>query len=217
VLHENDSLTQRLACAAGQSQAYHGQLFNLVQEYKESFDEMIEMFFNSNHTWVPIVHQDSFREYSNTTRTDISRGHTALILSMCLMTRPFMDGEIQDPLRIALYKALRRLFWDPESVAQPTLPLIQSGVLLSHYEYGQATSDAAYMTICTCLSMAQVISLCKALPGDEQMRLLLPRSWHPQHEGLRTWWAMLTHERFVKNRLPPLHSLAFTSDSPSLG
>jgi hypothetical protein len=194
-----DALIQGLGCAAGQSQAYHGQLFSLLQKHKQKFDEMIETFFSDYHTWVPIVHQDSFREYSNATRTDISRGHTSLVLSMCLMTRPYTNGKVQDPLRVALHKALRRLFWDPESMAQPTLPLIQSGVILSSYEYGQVTSDAAYMTICTCLGMGHVLGLNKPPPGHEQIQLPLPGTWTPQDEGPRTWWAMIIHERYVPN------------------
>ncbi|KAE9371718.1 hypothetical protein N431DRAFT_484197 [Stipitochalara longipes BDJ] len=197
VINDTDALIQGLASAASQSQAYHGQLFNLLHKHEQNFDEMVELFFSSYHKWVPIVHQDSFREYRNTTRTDISRGHTALVLSMCLLTRPFKDGDLQDSLRVALHKASRRLFWDPESMAQPTLPFIQSGVLLSSYEHGQGSSDAAYMTICTCLSMAQVLGLSKEPLSHEKMQPPLPGIWTTQLEGPRTWWAMLIHERMI--------------------
>jgi len=196
-LDGNETLIQGFSSIVARGQEYHGQVLNLILEHRQHFEDMTVTFFNSYHKWVPIVHQESFREYRNATRTDICRGLTVLTLSMCLITRPFMDGETPDPLRLSLHKALSRLFWDPESIAQPTLPLIQAGVILSSYEYGQGTSDAAYMTICTCLSMGQVCGLGKPPPGYDQIQFPLPGIWTPRDEGLRTWWASLIHERSV--------------------
>jgi hypothetical protein len=203
-LDGNEALIQGFASIAARGQEYHGQVLNLILEHRQHFEDMTDTFFNSYHKWVPIVHQESFREYRNATRTDICRGLTTLTLSMCLITRPFMDGETPNPLRLSLYKALSRLFWDPESIAQPTLPLIQSGVILSSYEYGQGTSDAAYMTICTCLSMGQVCGLGKPPPGHDQIQYPFPGIWTPRDEGLRTWWASLIHERSVSRSSCPL-------------
>lgn len=207
MISANDALILGFASIETQSQAYHGRVCNLIKEHTHDFEDMVEEFFESYHKWVPIVHQESFRKHSNVTRTDICWGLTALTLSMCLITRPFMDGEAPDSLRVSLHKALRRLFWDPDSMAQPTLQLIQAGVLLSSYEYGQGTTDAAYMTICACLSMAQVCGLSKPPGGLVQMPLPLPGVWTPLDEGRRTWWAILIHERFVHHSIASSHIL----------
>jgi Fungal specific transcription factor domain len=208
----NEALIDRLTSIANSGLDHYEEVSNLIQQHKQQFEEMIEVFFDSCHKWVPIVHRESLQEYRNATRTDICRGFTALTLSMCLVTRPFMNGETLDPLRTSLHKSVRRLFWDSESLAQPTLPLIQAGVILSSYEYGQGTSDASYMTICICLSMAQVCGLSKPPPGHDQMPLPFPSDWSPREEGQRTWWASLIHERSVNL----LHEIYFQVKSISL-
>lgn len=82
-------------------------------------------------------------------------------------------------------------------MAEPTLPLIQSSVLLSTFEFGQGLSDAAYMKICTCLSMAQVSALITSTMGNQPVPLPAQRLWSRQDEASRTWWAILIHERLA--------------------
>ncbi|PLB54044.1 hypothetical protein P170DRAFT_397049 [Aspergillus steynii IBT 23096] len=108
---------------------------------------------------------------------------------MGLVTRPFVDK-----LREPMYAATRRLFWDPETMASPTLPLIQAGLLLSVHEYGQGFLSASYMTISVCLSMAQVVGLC---PMQSPPPFPGSGSWNSSEEGLRTWWAIVIHERMI--------------------
>ena len=165
-----------------------------MELHDQQFQEMVNEFFKSYHNWIPIVHEESFREHYNKQLLHTSRGLTALILGMCLLTRPFMDEGGEDTLRISLCTVLRRLFWVPTLVERPTMPLIQSSVLLSFYEYGQGMINSAYITICTCSGLAQVCSL------NETQQSSLPGSgfWTPQIECERTWWAILIHERFVK-------------------
>jgi Fungal specific transcription factor domain/Fungal Zn(2)-Cys(6) binuclear cluster domain len=198
VVQNNGPLIQGLTSTTGESQSHPGRVSSLIEDHKQQFEEMVEIFFNTCHKWVPIVHQESFQERFNAPQRDTSRGFAALVLSMSLITRPFMIEGKADPLRVSVYTALKRLFWDPESIARPTLSLIQSGVILSNYEYGQGLCDAAYMTISVCLSMAQISILGKLPPSHQQPPLPLPGIWTQQQESLRTWWSILTHERFLK-------------------
>jgi hypothetical protein len=198
VAEDNGPLIQGLTSAASEVQSYHGRVFNLIKKHKRQFEEMIESYFNTCPKWIPIVDQGSFEERFNAPQPDTSRGFIALILSICLLTRPFMIGGKPDPLRISVYAASKRLFWDPESMAQPTLEFIQSGVILSTYEYAQGLCNAAYMTISMCLSMAQVSILGKLSPSCRRQSLPFLGSWTPQDEGLRTWWAILIHERYAE-------------------
>lgn len=197
VADDNGSLIQGLTSAAADGQPSHGRVSSLIDTHKRHFEEMVEAFFSSYHKWVPIVHQGSFRERCNIPQTDRSRGFSSLILSMSLSTRSFMDRGKPDSLRVALYSTLKGLLWNPESIERPTLALVQSGVMLSAYEYGQGQCDAAYMTICLSLSMAQVCGLSKPCPGHHQPPLPIPGFWTPEDEALRTWWAILIHERFA--------------------
>jgi hypothetical protein len=212
-------LTQWLATStsAAEDQLYHTQVSSLIVQHKPQFDEMVDTFYSSYHKWVPIVHRESLREYSNATRPDICRGHTALTLGMCLITRPLMDEGKAGSLRVSLYMALRRLLWDPESMAQPTLPLIQSSALLSIFEFGQGMTDAAYLTICTSLSMAQVFGLGNPTPGNLQVPLPAPGLCARQDEGSRIWWTTLIHERLFNALLKFLRfKLPFSCNWPSI-
>lgn len=196
VIDNTEALVQGLTGAATEDRSYCRRVSSLIETHKQQFDVMIETFCDFYHKWVPIVNRESLREY-NATRPDICRGFVALTLSMCLITRTSMEEGKEDRLRVALQVALKRLFWDPDSMAEPTLPLIQSGVLLSTFEFGQGLNDAAYMTICTCLSMAQVSALFTPTMGNQPVPLPAPGIWTRQDEASRTWWAILIHERLA--------------------
>lgn len=167
----------------------------LVRKHKWQFDDMVETFFTMYYKWIPIIHQQSFRERYNASLPDTSREFIALLLSICLLTQPFIEEGEPQSLRGALYTAVKCLFWDPESIAWRSLALIQSGVLLSYYEYAQGRLDAAYVTIRTCSSMLEVCQLSSG--GHHQLRLPAPGAWSQEDEGLRTRWGILIHERFV--------------------
>jgi hypothetical protein len=197
VIDDTEALVQGLTGVATENRSYCRRVSSLIETHKQPFDVMIETFYDSYHKWVPIVTRESLRDYNNATRPDICSGFVALTLSMCLITRNSMEEGKEDPLRVSLYMALKRLFWDPNSMAEPSLPLIQSGVLLSTFEFGQGLNDAAYMTICTCLSMAQVSALGTLSMGNQPIPLPAPGLWTRQDEASRTWWAMLIHERLA--------------------
>lgn len=207
LIDEEQGLIQALAAAANENGSHHGRLSNLIEKHKRRFEELVETFFQSYHKWIPIVSPDSFQDYCSSTRTDVCRGLSALILGMILITRPLIDGGKPDPLRLSVYKALRRLFWDSESMAHPSLPVIQSGVLMSLYEYGQGMGDAAYITIGTCQSMAQVCGLNKPPQGQHFLPLPAPRAWTREDEALRTWWAILIQERYATSAMQASYAL----------
>ncbi|OJJ44382.1 hypothetical protein ASPZODRAFT_135200 [Penicilliopsis zonata CBS 506.65] len=194
VIDRDQALANDLRLVFDGSQSGLPQLGDLVSKHREQFEAMADVFLSSCQKWVPIIHRHTFREHCKAPQTELPQGFLALILSMGLMTRPLMDGDRPDSLRESMYVAARRLFWDVESVAQPTLALIQCGLLLSAYEYGQGLLNASYVTICVCSSMAQISGLC---PTQHPPSLPLPGPWAPQDEGLRTWWGILIHERMI--------------------
>lgn len=197
MIDDTEALVQGLTGVATEDRSSCRRVSSLIETHKQQFDVMVEKFYDSYHKWVPIVNRESLREYNNATQPDICRGFIALTLSICLITRPSMKEGKEDPLRVSLHMALKRLFWDPDSMAKPTLPLIQSGVLLSTFEFGQGLNDAAYMTICTCLSMAQVSALLTPTMGNQPIPLPAPGLWTRQDEASRTWWAILINERLA--------------------
>ncbi|PMD16097.1 hypothetical protein NA56DRAFT_753439 [Hyaloscypha hepaticicola] len=113
VIDDTEALVQGLTGVATEDQSSCRRVSSLIEMHKQQFDVMVETFYDFYHKWVPIVNQESLREYNNATQPDICRGFIALTLS----------------------------------------------ILLSTFEFGQGLSDATYMTICTCLSMAQVSAL----------------------------------------------------------
>jgi hypothetical protein len=104
-----------------------------------------------------------------------------------------MKGSVPDELRLTMYATLKKLFWEMVPLAQPTLCLIQTGIILSVYEYGQGMVNPSYITISACVGMAQVLGLCAVQPPPYPQLGAL----NPQDEGLQTWWGIMIHERLV--------------------
>ncbi|OOF92585.1 hypothetical protein ASPCADRAFT_509512 [Aspergillus carbonarius ITEM 5010] len=155
---------------------------------------MAETFLSSCQRWVAIVHKTTFRERCSNLQVHGSRDFLLLLLAMGMITRPLMSGNEPDSLRESMYEALKRLFWDKDSVARPSVALIQAGLLLSVYEYGHGLLNASYVTISVCSSMAQVSGLCNVSQAPPLPRLGTLAS---QDEMLHTWWGIIIHERLV--------------------
>ncbi|PYI08382.1 hypothetical protein BO78DRAFT_416836 [Aspergillus sclerotiicarbonarius CBS 121057] len=177
------------------------QLTKIIDKHKQQLVNMAETFLSSCQRWVAIVHQATFRERCSNLWLHGSRDFLLLLLAMGMITRPLLSGNEPDSLRELMYEAVKRLFWDKDSVARPSVALIQAGLLLSVYEYGNGLLNASYVTISVCSSLAQVSGLCGALNAPPLPRLGTLAS---QDEMLHTWWGIIIHERMIslKSHLP---------------
>lgn len=163
----------------------------LFIKHKVVLVELANVFLSSCQRWVHIVHADMFRERCKTTQ--VSQDYFVLLVSMGMISRPFKNGSTPDSLRLTLYATVKKLFWEMIPLSQPTLFLVQAGLLVSVYEYGQGMLNSSYITISTCMGMAQVLGLCSVHPPP------LPQlgTLRPQDEGLQTWWGIAIHERLA--------------------
>ncbi|RAK98132.1 fungal specific transcription factor domain-containing protein [Aspergillus ibericus CBS 121593] len=175
-----------------------------MNKHKQQLVDMAEIFLSSCQRWVAILHKATVRERYRNLQVHGSRDFFLLLLAMGMITRPLMSGNKPDFLRESMYEAVKQLFWDKDSVARPSVTLIQTGVLLSVYEYGHGLLNPSYVTISVCSSMAQVIGLCSPLQAPSLPRLGSPSS---QDEVLHTWWGIVIHERMIslKSHLPIRH------------
>ncbi|PYH90937.1 hypothetical protein BO71DRAFT_443541 [Aspergillus ellipticus CBS 707.79] len=139
---------------------YPAHLTALVNKHGPQLVSMTESFLSTCQKWLAIIHKDIFRKCINDQSINVSRDLITLLLAMGMITRPLMNGDNPDSLRQLMYETVRRLFWDKESVARPSLSLIQAGLLLSVYEYGHGLLDASFITISICSSMAQTVRFC---------------------------------------------------------
>jgi hypothetical protein len=185
---------------------------------------MSNTFLSSCQDWLRIVHTDDFRHgrvinYSNICSDKfLDRGIVVLILAMCIITRPLnMNKENMpepEPLRYLMYITAKQLFFCGNMAAttiveaKPTLALIQAGLLLSVYEYGQGLLEASHATISFCSSMALVSGMRRlSLPDTRSISRTASVSQF-EDETVQTWWGIAIHERFV--------SLLSTYHIPSL-
>ncbi|KAI9034863.1 uncharacterized protein KD926_005185 [Aspergillus affinis] len=162
---------------------------SLVSKHRRQIEILAQEFLMSCQKWFPIVHRDTFANRYHPALSHGARDSNTLLLAMGLVTRPFVDK-----LREPIYNATKRLFWDPEAMASPTLHLIQAGLLLSVHEYGQGLLNASYLTISVCISMAYVVGI---RPTQSPPPFPVSGSWSPSEAGLRTWWAIAIHERMI--------------------
>ncbi|CRG91993.1 hypothetical protein PISL3812_09047 [Talaromyces islandicus] len=165
----------------------------LFIRHKTHLVDLADAFLSSCQRWVHIVHAETFRQRCNAIEFGISHDYFALLLSMGMISRPLMKGSVPDKLRLTMYAAVKKLFWEMVPLAHPTLCLVQTGLLLSVYEYGQGMLNLSYITISACVGMAQILRLCAVQPPPYPQLGTLKS----QDEGLQTWWGIMIHERMI--------------------
>ncbi|KAH9216898.1 hypothetical protein DL95DRAFT_522367 [Leptodontidium sp. 2 PMI_412] len=106
--------------------------------------------------------------------------------------------------RYDLYPTLKSIHSLLQSTGRVSHELIQAGILISSFEYCQGLFQEAWMSVGTCVRMAQILglqeSIRKPLPKERDSRTML--------ETERcVWWAIVIVERNIisawkKNKLP---------------
>lgn len=126
------------------------QINEMFIKHKGQLVDLADVFLSSCQRWLHIVHADMFRERCNAIHFEISQDYFVLLISMGMISRPFLNGTAPDALRLTMYATVKKFFWEMAPLAQPTICLVQAGLLLSVYEYGQGMLNASYMTISAC-------------------------------------------------------------------
>lgn len=155
-------------------------------------------YFSTFNKSLPLVDERIFYEilekgYSNT-NNGIGECHfDALLLGIFLITylspsyTTGCEGE-------ELYSTLKSIFSLLQSTGSLTLELLQLGVLIASWEYCQAKKKEAWLSVGSCVRMAQMLGLhdyATQLPPDNEVK----EKWFENRRCV--WWCVVVLERYA--------------------
>ncbi|KAL2837353.1 hypothetical protein BJY01DRAFT_221080 [Aspergillus pseudoustus] len=155
------------------------------------FDEISVRYFQTVHPYIPIISRERFHTSLITFGATQQADFAILLLSMCLLTsRPSLDTDTT-----ALYLSSRSLFLQAQTLCQPSLRLVQAGVLFAVFEYAQRSPEQALITVGGCVRMAHTAGL----QGPSYLPVPKPAQGGGEvensNEHTNTWWAIMIYER----------------------
>jgi hypothetical protein len=167
---------------------FTGSLFSVLKSADLSIDKVINTYFNTIHTWLPMIDPDVVLQQRQLDRDLKPRRacDSLLLLAMYLA----VSSEITEVAssQTTAYLTCKQQFttllaMDEEHV---TLQLIQSGLLVTVYEYGRGLLGKAYATLGVCSRLATLLELHK-----DDAHHMEDDSNELQDVGLRTWRALM--------------------------
>jgi hypothetical protein len=152
-------------------------------------------YFSGIHLRVPILSQRQYLEQLANLYTQPSATFTLLCLCIqILVQRP--DGadlvaNYAQTMQSSTYMMVKSFLGVLQSLATPTLELVQAMVLTVLYEVGHGMFPAASMSLATCARLATFMGLSKkgSIIGVADQLLIEQRR--------RVWWTILILDRFI--------------------
>ncbi|KAI8412164.1 hypothetical protein FOFC_08792, partial [Fusarium oxysporum] len=153
-------------------------------------------FLDNFQRWLPIMAPRRLHEHIELSERGLPGADVSvLLLSICLVTLR-SGGDLADPFlhHSAVHVTVKTLYAQVQAITHASIPLIQTGVILSAYEYASGQIGSAYISIASCIRMAQVVGVEAAYDNlgavQEETRLHATSEWN-------LWWSIIVLERFI--------------------
>ncbi|MCJ1389927.1 hypothetical protein MMC18_002784 [Xylographa bjoerkii] len=143
-------------------------LNQLVQHFtkltKLTCDNIIDLYFQDFHKWLPVVSPDSFRREASRYREEgrlPPADFTVLLLAMLLIILPGLDPSLRPPRASQefLYTTTKLALSQAQASICTSLRLVQAALLIALREYTCIRPDAAYISMMTCAGLARVVGI----------------------------------------------------------
>jgi hypothetical protein len=166
------------------------QVYGVFTASGKDIESICRTYFDNFHQWLPFISQHEFwRGFSS---SGSQPEFSTLLLGMYLITHvPAQEPnhiDILDPAYFTAKNAWSRL----QKNKEPSIVLIQAGLLLATYESGQALAERSRSTMVACAEMGYRMRLHKSLRktavGDPCGQIELEKQ-------RRLWWGIVTLER----------------------
>lgn len=148
-------------------------------------------FFDHIHIWMPFISKKRFYDLCLRPSAQ-SRPDVALLLLAVKLITTFPPTNPRNP-RTALYHATKHFHLEVEGSSNPSLTVLQAGLLLALYELGHAIYPAAFLTIGACARYAYVLGI----NVSKNLNLRKVLTLVEVEERRRVWWAIVILDRFV--------------------
>ncbi|KFY45916.1 hypothetical protein V495_02761 [Pseudogymnoascus sp. VKM F-4514 (FW-929)] len=167
-------------------------------------------YFNTLHEWFPIIPSRDIYDRIATLSTGPSPDFAILVLCIHLITK--IDRNSCDcQTMMQYYLTAKRFYALVTSSGRASKELIQSGIILALYEYGNAMADTAYVSVAGPARMALLLGYDKTLSEERPDGVA---SYVEAEEQRCIWWCIIIIERVM--RMDSMDKqLPFITESPT--
>ncbi|CBF80257.1 hypothetical protein AN8298.2 [Aspergillus nidulans FGSC A4] len=168
---------------------YVNLVFEKLNEQAISLDRLLAEYFGNIHPWLPVVLEKSLhKQVAQLDHTPCAE--TALLILAIVLV---MHRGTQDVPQTQFYNLFRGLFSFLQLRRGPSLPLIQSGLLLVLHEVGNSDSGAASLSIANIARLGYALRLNIDDLSEYSNRL----AWVEGEERRRVWAGLYLLDRIV--------------------
>lgn len=154
-----------LSCGSGSSSLYVDdqvalqaqKLLGAISRKSGDINTFCHAYFNRFHHTLPILNEDVF--YWQMENLSVDSHFSTLLLSVFLITQLVSEPAATSARRFDVYPTLKSIYSLLQSTGKVSYELIQSGLLIASFEYCQALLQDAWLTVGTCVRMAQIMDL----------------------------------------------------------
>ncbi|KAL3420048.1 fungal specific transcription factor [Phlyctema vagabunda] len=169
-------------------------LGTILVSIRDNIHETCELYLGTMNVWLPLVVEAQFRDQLVKFQTQPEPEVTLLVLSMYLLVHIPVQIDDDSTDTSLLYATLKSLYINLMASTEPSILLIQAGLLIAVYEYGQGFDQKSYQSIGICARMGHLLGLHKTLsrgpPIDIESRAVLETHRH-------VWWSVVIIERVL--------------------
>ncbi|KAL3493503.1 fungal-specific transcription factor domain-containing protein [Aspergillus germanicus] len=190
-----------------------GVLMTTLTEQSETMDRVVDAHFATIQSWLPILHEPSFRERVQQLSSNPQAETALLVLTLFLLLGRQTEDRPQTPpagYKGWLYQLCTYLLSFLKLVRPPSLQLVQAGLYLSVYELGSSSLEAASISIGTCARIGYSLRL-----NVDNSRYLPDMLWIQAEEKRRTWLGVYMLDRLI-NQVLTENPMPHTVDDPSI-
>jgi Fungal specific transcription factor domain len=195
---------------------YH-EVHDIIRATGQFVDDISARYFQGFHRHLPIISRTRFYNNLVTLGSAPTADFSVLLVTICLTTyAPALGyqpgnaaaGDVEEQ---ALYLTVKSLFAQVQVSCPPSIPLVQTGLLLAVYEYTNGRPDDAFVTIASSARMAYAARIHAYRYHQAQIintggqnvdiNILLEAE-----EAANTWWGIVICERYVFSLVKRCHN-----------
>ena len=176
-------------------------LLGLLSSRNIDWRETTDLYFRTMNPSLSVVHPDCFaKRLGIVANTEIPRDPQLALLIVCMqLVTQFSDlgetinMEISPITTLPAYIITKRMLAVFRVSSDPSLELVQCGILLALFEFGHGLAMQAYTTVADAASLASLLNIepGKYIEGDQ-------RSVEPEEEERRSvYWSLFIVDRYV--------------------
>ncbi|KAL3419849.1 fungal specific transcription factor [Phlyctema vagabunda] len=169
------------------------QVLSLLNDHGLSVSAINLAYFRTIHIWFPILSKEKWQSRTDDITAHPSAELAGLLISMALITQSPVQKTPDNPMNNTVYYKAKALFMALVSSGNPSLDIVQAGILVSLYEQGHGMRESARITIASCSRLAIKLNVLERRQQTPDVQ---------DTEFGRSWWGLVILDRFMNLGLP---------------